>query len=193
MGNGMCIGTDVLADEATAFSICEDWELYAQLTERASHEGRLTRACTRRGSLAEPERLAATPLGGWKAELLGSLARPLLTSKKINFHQNWTSWRSCFRSGRQFSRWVAVLIAIALLWIVPPRPAQHRLGCSIVRLGCIPPLRFELTPRLSVLCALSRFCLSMRSGACAAAVGASHVGRAALGTNSAARRSEDRV
>ena len=35
VGNGMCIGTRVLLQHGwRAFSICEDWELYAQLTER---------------------------------------------------------------------------------------------------------------------------------------------------------------
>jgi len=35
MGNGMCIGTNVLQTYGwTAFSIAEDWEMYAQLTAR---------------------------------------------------------------------------------------------------------------------------------------------------------------
>ena len=35
VGNGMAVGTDVLAEHGWhAFSICEDWEMYALLTER---------------------------------------------------------------------------------------------------------------------------------------------------------------
>jgi cellulose synthase/poly-beta-1,6-N-acetylglucosamine synthase-like glycosyltransferase len=35
VGNGMCIGSEVLLRRGwTAFSICEDWEMYAQLTEQ---------------------------------------------------------------------------------------------------------------------------------------------------------------
>lgn len=38
LGNGLCLGTDVLARYGwNAFSICEDWELYAQLTGHGVH------------------------------------------------------------------------------------------------------------------------------------------------------------
>lgn len=90
MGNGMCVGTDVLAERGwTAFSICEDWELYAQLTERgvsieACLDARLysQEARSLSQSASQRRRWAAG-----KMSVLGAMAWPLLTSKRVNFHQ----------------------------------------------------------------------------------------------------------
>jgi cellulose synthase/poly-beta-1,6-N-acetylglucosamine synthase-like glycosyltransferase len=90
MGNGMCIGTDVLAERGwTAFSICEDWELYGQLTERGV---RIEGAALARLYSQEARSLkqSASQRRRWaagKITVLSRLALPLLRSRKISMRQ----------------------------------------------------------------------------------------------------------
>ena len=154
MGNGMCIGTDVLAERGwTAFSICEDWELYAQLTERGVRiEGRPAarlysqEARSLSQSASQRRRWAAG-----KLSVLGSLARPLLTSKKINFHQKLDVMAELLSVGPAVHlAGVAILIAIALLLDVPGATwLSIALTASIVRLGLYTAaaLRVDPAPR----------------------------------------------
>jgi cellulose synthase/poly-beta-1,6-N-acetylglucosamine synthase-like glycosyltransferase len=83
MGNGMCIGTEVLRTHGwTAFCIAEDWELYAQLTTRGvriesapSAVLYAQEAHTLRQSLTQRQRWTAgklTVLGRYSAQLMRS-------------------------------------------------------------------------------------------------------------------------
>jgi 1,2-diacylglycerol 3-beta-glucosyltransferase len=90
MGNGMCIGSDVLAERGwTAFSICEDWELYAQLTERGvtiegAPEARLHSQEARSLEQSSSQR---TRWAAGKLTVLWRMAGPLLRSRNIGGHQ----------------------------------------------------------------------------------------------------------
>ena len=140
MGNGMCVGTDVLAERGwTAFSICEDWEAYAQLTERgvpieACLDARLysQEARSLRQSTSQRRRWAAG-----KMSLLGSVAVPLLASKKINVHQKLDGLGEMLSVGPAVHlAGVAGLIAITLLLNVPGAVwLSIMLAASVARLA----------------------------------------------------------
>jgi cellulose synthase/poly-beta-1,6-N-acetylglucosamine synthase-like glycosyltransferase len=140
MGNGMCVGTDVMAERGwTAFSICEDWEVYAQLTERgvpieACLDARLysQEARSLKQSASQRRRWAAG-----KMSLLGSNAWPLVTSKKINLHQKIDALGELLSVGPAVHlASVAALIAVTLLLNVPGAWwLTIALAASIVRLA----------------------------------------------------------
>ncbi len=160
MGNGMCVGTDVLAERGwTAFSICEDWEVYAQLTERgvpieACLEARLySQEARSLGQSASQRRRWAAG----KMSLLGSVALPLLTSKKISFHQKLDAMAELLSVGPAVHlAGVAGLVAITLLLNVPGAAwLSIALAASIVRLALYTAVAILVDP--SPLRALSAF------------------------------------
>lgn len=83
VGNGMCIGSRILQRHGwTAFSICEDWELYAQLTAQGIRTEPAPGAVvyaqethTLKESLSQRQRWTAgklTVLARWAPRILGS-------------------------------------------------------------------------------------------------------------------------
>ena len=90
VGNGMCIGTDVLRMHGwTAFCIAEDWELYAQLTARGVPIESVPNAVlyaqeahTLRQSLTQRQRWTAG-----KLTVLGRYALALVHSRRVSLHQ----------------------------------------------------------------------------------------------------------
>lgn len=90
LANGLCIGTGVLRRHGwTAFSICEDWELYAILTGLGvrieSVEGARVHAQEAR-SLAQSSSQRKRWAAG-KVSVLADHWRPLLRSRHIGLHQ----------------------------------------------------------------------------------------------------------
>jgi cellulose synthase/poly-beta-1,6-N-acetylglucosamine synthase-like glycosyltransferase len=160
MGNGMCIGTEVLAERGwTAFSICEDWEMYAQLTERGVRiEGRPNarlysqEARSLSQSASQRRRWAAG-----KLSVLGYLARPLIKSKKINFHQKLDVMAELLAVGPAVHlAGVSVLVAATLLLNVPGATwLALALSASIARLGLYTAAAIRIDP--APLRALSAF------------------------------------
>ena len=160
MGNGMCVGTDVLAERGwTAFSICEDWEVYAQLTERgvpieACLEARLySQEARSLGQSASQRRRWAAG----KMSLLGSVAWPLLTSKKISFHQKLDAMAELLSVGPAVHlAGVAALVAVTLLLNVPGAAwLSVALAASVVRLVLYTAIAILVDP--APLRALSAF------------------------------------
>lgn len=151
MGNGMCVGTDVLAERGwTAFSICEDWEVYAQLTERgipieACLDARLysQEARSLRQSASQRRRWAAG-----KMSILGSTAWPLLTSKKINFHQKLDALAELLAVGPAVHLGaVCGLIALTLLLNVPGAVwLSVALAASVARLALYTAIAIWVDP-----------------------------------------------
>jgi cellulose synthase/poly-beta-1,6-N-acetylglucosamine synthase-like glycosyltransferase len=90
LGNGLCIGTKVLAEHGwTAFSICEDWELYAILTIGGAHieavpTARIGSQETRSLQQSSSQRQRWT--AGKHAVLLRYL-RGMLSSPHLSVHQ----------------------------------------------------------------------------------------------------------
>lgn len=89
-GNGMCLGTDLLARHPwQAFSICEDWELYAQLTA-AGHVTRFApharvhahEAATLKESSSQRKRWS-----GGKITVFLQMAPRLILSRRVGWHQ----------------------------------------------------------------------------------------------------------
>ena len=160
MGNGMCVGTDVLAERGwTAFSICEDWEIYAQLTERgvpieACLDARLysQEARSLKQSASQRRRWAAG-----KMNLLGTVVWPLLKSKKIDFHQKLDAVAEVLAVGPAVHlAGVVGLVAVALLLNVPGAAwLTIALAASVVRLGVYTAIAICIDP--APLRALSAF------------------------------------
>lgn len=90
LGNGLCLGTDIIASYGwNAFSICEDWELYAQLT---GHGVRLENATAARIFSQETRSLrqSSTQRQRWAAGKILVLQRygaQLLQSRRIGLRQ----------------------------------------------------------------------------------------------------------
>jgi len=124
VGNGMCIGTQVLRTHGwTAFSIAEDWELYAQFTERGvriecAPQARLyaQETHTLRHSLSQRER--------WTAGKLTVLARyglPLLRSGRVSLRQKLDAIAELSAPGPALHLALALLgSAVVLLLRLPP-------------------------------------------------------------------------
>jgi cellulose synthase/poly-beta-1,6-N-acetylglucosamine synthase-like glycosyltransferase len=120
MGNGMCIGTDVLAEHGwTAFSICEDWELYAILTEKGvpiefvpgvrlySQEAR-----SMQQSASQRKRWAAG-----KITVLSLLAPKIMRNPRIGWHQKLDAVAELTAPGPVVHLGVAVMLCSAA-WLL---------------------------------------------------------------------------
>jgi 1,2-diacylglycerol 3-beta-glucosyltransferase len=124
VGNGMCIGTKVLQTHGwRAFSIAEDWEMYAQLTERGvpiecapDAVVYAQEAHTLRQSLSQRQR--------WTAGKLTVLARcgpPLLRSGRVGLRQKLDAVAELSAPGPVLHLGLALLgIGAALLLRLPP-------------------------------------------------------------------------
>ncbi len=123
LANGLCIGTGVLGRHGwTAFSICEDWELYAILTglgvriesvEDARVHAQEARSLAQ--SSSQRKRWAAG-----KVSVLASHWRPLLRSRQIGFHQKLDAIAELTATGPAVHfGFVAVLAALTWLAGVP--------------------------------------------------------------------------
>ncbi len=123
---GMCIGSGVLAANGwTAHSLCEDWELYAVLTERGVRiEGvpdakiRALEASTLREAASQRRRWTAG-----KLTVLGRHAGPLLRSRSIGLAQKLDGLAALSVMGPVAHLGaVAVAVAAALLLRPPGAP-----------------------------------------------------------------------
>ena len=124
VGNGMCIGTLVLQTHGwRAFSIAEDWEMYAQLTERGvpiecapDAVVYAQEAHTLAQSLSQRERWTAG-----KLTVLARLGLPLLRSRHIGLRQKVDAVAELSSPGPVLHLGVALLgIGAALLFRSPP-------------------------------------------------------------------------
>lgn len=124
MGNGMCFGSDVLQEYGwQAFSICEDWEMYALLTERGvpieyvpglrvySQEARSLEQ-----SASQRKRWTAG-----KLQVLRELAPRIAASRRIGSLQKLDALAELTAPGP------VVLLAAALMLSVPAMYAPGRL------------------------------------------------------------------
>ena len=120
---GMCIGADLLADGGWhAYSVCEDWELYALLTERGAPIEGVPRA---RLYAEEAPTLAAsgTQRRRWTAGKLVVLARrawPLLRSRHIGAAQKLDALAELSRPGPVLHLCLAAAVAAGTLILHAP-------------------------------------------------------------------------
>lgn len=126
LANGLCIGTAVLRTHGwSAFSVCEDWELYASLTEagvpiEGAPSARLY------SQEARSLRQSSTQRRRWTAGRLAVLARyarALMRSRRVRAHQKLDALAELSAPGPAVHLGtVVVLSAIALLLRVPGAP-----------------------------------------------------------------------
>ncbi len=120
---GMCIGSAVLAHYGwTAFSVCEDWELYAILTERGIAIEEVPRAriyaqeaATLRGSITQRRRWTAGKLA-----VLAARAGPLLRSRRIGFAKKLDALAELSRPGPVVHLCIVTATLAALAGLHPP-------------------------------------------------------------------------
>jgi len=124
VGNGMCIGAHVLRTQGwRAFSICEDWEQYALLTEHGVPIDPVPSAVV---YAQEAHTLAqsSTQRQRWTAGRLTVLARlalPLVRSHRIGLHQKLDAMAELTAPGPVVHLGIAiVLISLALVLGLPP-------------------------------------------------------------------------
>ena len=153
LANGLCIGTGVLARHGwTAFSICEDWELYAILTERGVSVASVPDAriySQEASSLTQ----SSSQRRRWTAGRIAVLARyawPLGRSSRIGAHQKVDAFGELTAPGPAVQLGVvALLSAIALLLHVPGAPwIVAALWLSIARtiVYTLAALRVDIEP-----------------------------------------------
>ncbi len=138
VGNGMCIGTAVLATHGwRAFSICEDWELYALYTAagvpiESLPQARLyaQEAASLRQSSTQRQRWTAG-----KLTVLGRSALPLATSPKIGLHQKLDALAELCAQGPVVHLGIVVVLSAILLLLRPVSAGTLllTLGISLVR------------------------------------------------------------
>jgi 1,2-diacylglycerol 3-beta-glucosyltransferase len=120
---GMCIGSAVLAERGwTAYSVCEDWELYAQLTERGIPMQGVWRARIYAQEAASL-RVSATQRRRWtagKLAVLATQAGPLLRSPRIGFARKLDALSELSRPGPVVHLCLVALATAALALLHPP-------------------------------------------------------------------------
>lgn len=122
MGNGMCIGTDVLREHGwQAFSICEDWELYAQFTIWGIPIHVAPDACllsqearSRSQSRSQRERWAAGKIG-----VLGRYAGRLLSARSAGLHQKLDALGELIAPGPVVHLGIVLILQAAALLLEP--------------------------------------------------------------------------
>jgi 1,2-diacylglycerol 3-beta-glucosyltransferase len=123
LGNGMCIGTDILARYGwRAFTICEDWEMYAALTSEGVRIDGVPDAVV---ASQEARTLAqsASQRRRWTAGKLTVLARfigPLLRSRAIGPAQKLDAVAELAAPGAALHLGLVVLLAGGALLLRPP-------------------------------------------------------------------------
>jgi cellulose synthase/poly-beta-1,6-N-acetylglucosamine synthase-like glycosyltransferase len=138
VGNGMAVGTDVLARHGWhAFSICEDWEMYALLTERGIPivpvPGAILRAQEAR-SLGQ----SSTQRQRWTAGKLTVLARigpRILLSRHIAFRQKLDAVAELVAPGPALHLGLVLLLGTVSIILHLPAGAilLGALGASLLR------------------------------------------------------------
>jgi len=123
---GMCLGTDVLnATGWRAFSTCEDWEMYALLTEAGVRIESMPRACIF-AQEASTLRQSASQRRRWTAGKLTVLLRhagSLVRSKTISLAQKVDCLAELSAFGPAVQLAIVVLIAALVLLLRPPGAA----------------------------------------------------------------------
>lgn len=138
VGNGMAIGTDVLARHGwRAFSICEDWEMYALLTEGGVPIEAVPSARVY-AQEARSLRQSATQRQRWTAGRLTVLARVgprLLCSKQIAFPQKLDAIAELTAPGPALHLGLALLLSLLCAVLHPPAAGAlaTALGVSLLR------------------------------------------------------------
>ncbi len=124
VGNGMCIGAHVLRTHGWhAFSICEDWEQYALLTEQGVSIEPVPNAVV---YAQEAHTLAqsSTQRQRWTAGRLTVLARlglPILRSRRIGLHQKLDAIAELTAPGPVVHLGLAIMLTpLALVLGLPP-------------------------------------------------------------------------
>ena len=142
VGNGMAVGTDVLARHGWhAFSICEDWEMYALLTERGVAIAGAPRArvyAQEARSLQE----SGTQRERWTAGRLSGLARVgprLLSSRRLTFAQRLDAIAELAVPGPALHLGAVVVLAL-VAWLCNP-PASAGLLAALAASLARPALR----------------------------------------------------
>lgn len=123
LGNGLCIGSSVLAAHGwRAFSICEDWEMYAILTERgvridAAPDARVysTEASSLRQSSTQRRRWTAG-----RISVLTAYGGALLRSRGISFPQKLDALAELTAPGPAVHLGMALLLGALALVLQPP-------------------------------------------------------------------------
>lgn len=138
LGNGMCLGTNVLARHGwKAFTIAEDWELYALYTAQGVPIESLPAAhlyAQEARSLAQ----SSTQRRRWtagKLTVLGRYIGPLLTSRKIGLAQKLDALAELTGPGPVVLFGLTIVAATLTLILQPPASAWllSALAVSVVR------------------------------------------------------------
>jgi len=120
---GMCIGSALLANHGwTAYSVCEDWELYAMLTERGVPIQGVPRAriyaqeaATLRGSSTQRRRWTAGKLA-----VFASRAWPLVRARHLAIAKKLDALAELSRPGPVVHLCIVVVATAAVLALRPP-------------------------------------------------------------------------
>jgi hypothetical protein len=153
LGNGMCIGTDVLSVFGwPAFSICEDWEMYAFLTAEGV---RIDGAPAARVASQEARTLAqsASQRRRWtagKLTVLGRYASALLRSRAIDGIQKLDALAELSAPGAALHLGLVGCASAAALLLHPPGGAALAAGLigTLLRptIYCLAALRVDPAP-----------------------------------------------
>ena len=139
MGNGMCLGTNVLAEHGwKAFTIAEDWELYAQYTTQGVSIESLPDAHLY-AQEARSLKQSSTQRRRWtagKLTVLGRYIGRLLASGKIGFAQKLDALAELTGPGPVVHLGFALVGAALTMLLQPPAAAWLllALAISVVRL-----------------------------------------------------------
>ena len=178
MGNGMCLGTAVLAAQGwRAFTIAEDWELYALYTIDGIPIESLVTArlyAQEANSLAQ----SSTQRQRWtagKLTVLGRLIAPLLRSREIDAAQKLDAVGELTSQGPVVHLGLVLVTGLLTALLQPPLAAFLLVGLatSVARLGIYAILGLSLQPhpfRSAAAFAFLPFYMLWRLGAAVAAL-----------------------
>jgi cellulose synthase/poly-beta-1,6-N-acetylglucosamine synthase-like glycosyltransferase len=178
MGNGMCLGTAVLAAHGwRAFTIAEDWELYALYTIVGIPIESLVTArlyAQEANSLAQ----SSTQRKRWtagKLTVLGRLLTPLLRSREIGAAQKLDAVGELTAQGPVVHLGLVLVTGLLTALLQPPLTALLLVGLAtpVARLGIYAVLGLALQPhpfRSATAFAFLPFYMVWRLGAAVAAL-----------------------
>jgi cellulose synthase/poly-beta-1,6-N-acetylglucosamine synthase-like glycosyltransferase len=137
VGNGMCIGSQVLLRRGwTAFSICEDWEMYAQLTEQGVRTecapGAVVyaqEAYTLSESLSQRQRWTAG-----KLTVLSRWGHRIIRSRHAGIRQTLDAIGELTALGPVLHLGIVVLLVVLSVAVGAPYPVPIVIAASLVRL-----------------------------------------------------------
>ncbi|MBD0320827.1 MAG: glycosyltransferase [Gemmatimonadetes bacterium] len=150
-GNGLCIGAGVLERHGwTAFSICEDWELYAIYTRAGVRIENVPAArifSQEAKSLRQSSSQRQRWTGGRMSIMLGQ-SGPLLRSTRIGIHQKLDLLAEITAQGPVVQAGAALVLSMLLLWLQPPGAPLllAALAASVLRLAAYTILALRLDP-----------------------------------------------